>query len=332
MASQKIKIILNPISKPLKILLFLQPAIELFENAGYEVNLQKCIHYGDAEIEAKKAAESGEFNIIVAAGGDGTFNQVINGIVGTNIPLGLIALGTSNVLMRSLGFPLNPIDAAKIILEGNLKKWDLGIINERYFAIMASCGFDALATEKTNLKLKRVAGKYAYIFAAIQNLLTYKPYPMRVVLNGQETQYQPIFVNVANAPLYGGSYKLTPNAKMDDGLLDVFLFDSSSFSRLLYFALRVILNLPLNMREISIARAKTVELQAPGRVPYQVDGDVFGSLPVKVSIRPRAIPIITPKNLIKRHEYMGHLHLNHLKAFGSLLSKRNHKGVHLKNH
>ena len=324
MAKRKIKIILNPISKPLKILLFLQPAIDLFEKAGYEVNLQKCLHYGDAEIEAKKAAERGKYDIIVAAGGDGTFNQVINGIMGTNIPLGLIALGTSNVLMRSLGFPLNPIDAAKIILEGNLKKWDLGMANGRYFAIMASCGFDALATEETNLKLKRFMGKYAYILAAIQNIPTYKPYRMHISLDGKETHYRPIFVSISNAPFYGGGYTLTPDAKMDDGLLDVFLFDSSSFSRLLYFALRVILNLPLNLREISIVRAKAVELQAPGRVPYQVDGDVFGSLPVKVSIQPRAIPIITPKNLIRKHEYLGHLHLDHLKAFGSLLSKANH--------
>ncbi len=325
MARRKIKIILNPISKPLKILLFLQPAIDLFEKAGYEVDLQKCLHYGDAEVEAKRAAASGKFDIIVAAGGDGTFNQVINGIIGTNIPLGLIPLGTSNVLTRSLGFPLNPVDAAKIILEENLKKWDLGIINERHFAIMASCGFDALATEETNLRLKRFTGKYAYILAAIQNIPTYKPYPMRVLLDGKETHYRPIFVNIANAPLYGGSYSLTPDAKMDDGLLDVFLFNSPSFSRLIYFALRVILNLPQNLREISIVRAKTVELQAPGRVPYQVDGDVFGSLPVKVSIRPRAIPIITPKNLIRKHEYLGHLYLNQLKAFGSLLSKGNHK-------
>jgi len=323
MASQKIKIILNPISKPLKILLFLQPTIELFEKAGYEVDLKKCLHYGDAEIEAKKAAESGAFDIIVAAGGDGTYNQVINGIMGTDIPLGLIPLGTSNVLMRSLGFPLSPIDAAKIILEGNLKKWDLGLANGRYFAIMTSCGFDAFATAKTNLKLKRLIGKYAYIFAAIQNLPTYKPYPMRVVLDGHETHYRPIFANIANAALYGGSYKLTPDAKMDDGLLDVFLFDSPSLNRLIYFALRVILNLPLNLREISIVRAKTVELQAPGRVPYQIDGDAFGALPVSVSIRPKAIPIITPKNLIKRYEGLAHLNLEHLKAVGSLLSKAN---------
>jgi len=320
MSSRKIKIILNPISKPLKILLFLQPAIHLFEKAGYKVDLQKCLRFGDAEIEAKKAAESGEFDIIVAAGGDGTFNQVINGIMGTDIPLGLIALGTSNVLIRSLGFPLNPIDAAKIILEGNVKKWDLGMANGRYFAIMASCGFDALATEETNLKLKRFMGKYAYILAAIQNIPTYKPYPMRVVLDGKETHYRPIFVNISNATFYGGTYKLTPNAKMDDGLLDVFLFDSPSFSRLIYFALRVILNLPLNLPEISIKRAKTVELWAPGRVPYQIDGDVFGTLPISVSIRPKAIPIISPKSLIKKHERQ-----EHLKAIGSFLSKTNHK-------
>ena len=302
MPEHRLEIILNPISKPLKILLYLKPAIEILEQAGYTVDIHKSAHFGDAETEARRAARSGKYDLLVAAGGDGTYNQVINGIIGTDMPLALMPLGTSNVLMRSLKFPLNPVDAARVIVEGQLKKWDLGRINGRYFANMTSFGLDAYATERTNLKLKRVAGKYAYIWSAIQNLPFYRPYPMSLIVDGKPLPHRPIFVNVANAPLYGGEYKLTPNARMDDGELDVFIFDSQNIYRLLYFALRVILNFPLNLPEISVRRARRVEITAPGRVPYQVDGDTMGSLPAQISIHPRAIKIITPQKFIRKHE------------------------------
>ena len=275
MAERKLKLILNPISKPLKILMFLKPAIDILEKGGYKVDTQESACFGDAEAEARKAAGSGEYDLIVAAGGDGTFNQVINGIHGKDIPLGLIALGTSNVLARSLELPLNPVDAAKIIVEGNLKKWDLGVVNGRYFAIMCGFGFDAVATEETNLKLKRFLGRYAYILAGIQCLSGYKPTRMTVALDGKPTPYRPIFVDVANAPFYGGKYKLTPDAKMDDGILDVFIFDSPSLARFIYLLLRVTLNLPPDLPEISITIARTLDVTSPGWVPYQLYRDSY---------------------------------------------------------
>ena len=325
MQEHRLEIILNPISKPLKILLYLKPAIEILERAGYTVDIHKSVYFGDAEEEARRAARSGKYDLLVAAGGDGTYNQVINGISGTDMPLALMPLGTSNVLMRSLKFPLNPVEAARVIVEGQLKKWDLGQINGRYFAIMTSFGLDAYATEHTNLKLKRIIGKYAYIWSAVRNLTSYRPYPMSLTLDGHPTSYRPIFVNVANAPLYGGEYRLTPNARMDDGQLDVFIFDSRNIYRLLYFALRVILKFPLNLPEISIHRARRVEITAPGRVPYQVDGDTMGNLPAQISIHPRAIRIITPKKFIRKHEELPALAISGIRLVENLFGSKNRR-------
>jgi YegS/Rv2252/BmrU family lipid kinase len=322
MAEHRLKIILNPISRPVKILLYLKPAIEILEQSGYTVDIHKSAHFGDAEIEARKAARSGKYELLVAAGGDGTYNQVINGIVGTDMPLALMPLGTSNVLMRSLKFPLNPVEAARVIVEGQVKKWDMGQVNGRYFAIMASFGLDAYATERTNLTLKRLTGKLAYIWAAIQNLPVYRPYPMTLKIDGQTLPHRPIFVNVANAPLYGGEYKLTPNAQMDDGKLDVFIFDSQNIYRLLYFALRVILHFPLNLPEIFITRARQVEITAPGLVPYQVDGDAMGTAPAAISIHPKAIKIITPQKYIRKNETLPALAINKIRLVENLLGTK----------
>jgi len=216
------------------------------------------------------------------------------------------------------------VEAARVIVEGQVKKWDLGQVNGRYYAIMASFGLDAYATERTNLKLKRLTGKLAYVWAAIQNLPVYRPFPMSLTIDGQTTPFQPIFVNIANAPLYGGEYKLTPNAQMDDGKLDVFLFDSQNLYRLLYFALRVILHFPLNLPEIRILRAKQVLVSAAGRVPYQVDGDTMGTAPAAISVCPKAIKIITPKQYIRKSETLPALAISKIRLVENLFGK-NHK-------
>ncbi|OQX58584.1 hypothetical protein DRQ15_09770 [candidate division KSB1 bacterium] len=288
----KLKLILNPTSKPLKILVFLQQIIKQFNDEGYEVDVYRTQGNGDATEVARQTAISGEYETIIAAGGDGTVNEVINGIIGYSIKLGLLPLGTSNVLMRTLNLPLQPLKAAKLITQGYTHKIDVGKANGRYFALMISCGYDAFAIEQTSMLAKKIIGKYAYVWAGLTKLYCYKPHRISLKIDGKDYPKTGIFVAICNARSYGGNYQLCPEAKMDDGQLDILLVSSNSMMQLLYYAFRVILKLPLEYRDTIRPRAREIMLNASGRVPYQADGDIFGQLPVKVEVVPQAIEVI----------------------------------------
>jgi len=291
-AKEPIKLIINPNSKPLRVRIFLSSMLRILEEGGYEADIYWTRGSEDTTAVAQEAAASGRYRVIVAGGGDGTANEVINGVVGHPVTLGLLPLGTSNVLMRELGIPLDPLKAARLIVKGHRKRFDLGRVNNRYFALMVSCGYDAYSIEKTSLWIKRIAGKYAYILAGFVHYCQYRPRLIRVTLDG--ASMEGTFVVISNARLYGGNYQLTPEARMDDGLFDVFIYKGRSKGRFFYFGLRVMAKRSGHFADVGYYRARKVHLESDERVPCQADGDLIGDLPRDVEIVPKAIEIICP--------------------------------------
>ena len=307
---KRMKLILNPNSKPLRVALFLQSLIHRFEAGGYEVDVQKTRYAGEAVEIARAAKASGRYDVVVAGGGDGTVNEVLNGLMPDPIPMGILPLGTSNVLARALNIPLLPIKAADAINTGIIKRIDVGLANGRYFAIMLSCGYDAYAIEKTSLRVKRFTGKYAYIWAGIKSIYHFQAPRIHIEADGRPFDSDAMIIVISNAHLYGGNYRLTPDAKIDDGLFDVFIYNGTSITRLIYYGLRVLSHLPLNYRDTIRFRARELKLESKHRVLYQADGDLFGRLPVTVQVIPRALEVVGVKQpaepgmlwrLIKRH-------------------------------
>lgn len=288
---KKIKLIVNPNSKPLKIALFLQTICSKFNKAGYEVDVYKTEGEGDATRIAREAANSGAYEMVVAGGGDGTINEVINGLMPTPVKLGLIPLGTSNVLCRALKLPLNPIKAVDAILSGESIKIDVGLANNRYFGIMISCGFDAYAIEQTSLRVKKFTGRYAYVFAGIKSIYHYQPKRIHLIADGKPMHMDAMLMCISNAHLYGGNYQLTPDAKIDDGLFDVFLYTGNDVYRFVYYLLRLFLHFHLNFPDTTRFRVKELKLHSSGRVLYQGDGDLFGDLPLNISLIPSVLEI-----------------------------------------
>lgn len=285
------KLIVNPNSKPLKITLFLQKICKKFEQAGFEVDVYKTKGGGDATDVARESKKSGDYDIIVAAGGDGTINEVLNGIMPDPIEMGILPLGTSNVLCRALKLPLNPLKAADAIISGKSLNIDIGLANSRYFSTMVSCGFDAYTIEQTSLRVKKITGKYAYVIAGIKSIYHFKPQPISLIADNKPMNSDAMLICISNAHLYAGNYQLSPDAKIDDGLFDVFIYTGKDIYRFIYFLSRLFFRFHLNYPDTKRFRVKNLELKTPGRVLYQGDGDLFGRLPLKVTIMPAALKI-----------------------------------------
>ncbi len=289
--SKKMKLIVNPNSKPLKIKLYLQTICNKFEKAGFEVDVYKTKGDGDATDVAREVKKSGDYDIIVAGGGDGTINEILNGIMPDPMEMGILPLGTSNVLCRALKLPLNPLKAADEIISGKSQNIDIGWANGRYFSIMISCGFDAYAIEQTSLRVKKFTGKFAYITAAIKSIHHFKSQRISLIADKKLMQFETMLICISNAHLYGGNYQLTPEAKINDGLFDVFIYTGTDTYKFVYYMSRLFLRFHLNSTDTKRFRVKNLELKTSGRVLYQGDGDLFGQLPVKVKMIPAALKI-----------------------------------------
>lgn len=292
---KRIKLIINPNSQRLKVSLLLSSIIGKFKNAGFDVDLYKTKGGGDAIEVAREAVRSGGFEVIVAGGGDGTVNEVINGMMPNPIQMGILPLGTSNGLAQELNISLNPLKSVDTIINGSCVKMDVGFANGRYFGLMLGCGYDAITVENTNLKLKKIAGKFAYVLAAIKSLKKLKSNRIQLVVDGDRLDEDSVFVVVSNTRRYAGKYSLTPNARYDDGFFDVFMYTGDSFFSFIHFALKTIWHKEFNAPDTMLFQAKNLLIYSSGRVPYQVDGDPFGELPVQVQIFPSAIEIFGSK-------------------------------------
>lgn len=288
--SVKTKVIVNPDSKPKRIRDYLTSALHVLREHGFVLSVYYTSGPGEAMPAARSAVEHG-FEALVVAGGDGTINEAINGIVKSDIPIGLLPFGGSNVLARELNIPMNPIEAARILGRKRVRRMDLGKIGDRYFSMMASCGYDAYAISRTERKLKKIMHSNAYLWAGIKDFIGYRPNPIQMVVDGGRMTDIGTFVVVANSHLYGGPHEVTPFAEIDDGFFDVVIYKGKYQFGLARFAIGVLSKQHLNMRHVKYYRAKSVKLTAEKHTFLQIDGDLLGQLPMTVDMVPCALKV-----------------------------------------
>jgi diacylglycerol kinase (ATP) len=284
------KIIVNPDSHPRIVKHYFRPAVNVLRSNGFDVSVSFSKEPGEALPIAEEAARQG-FNCVIAAGGDGTINEVINGIYGKDITLGLFPCGSCNVLARELSIPFNLIQAAELIVKRYKRKIDLGCISGRYFSMMASCGYDAYAVSRINQKIKKIIRRYAYVWAGMKDLIWYRPTQITLIIDEGKIQEKGTFVTVGNTHFYGGTYQVTPFAEIDDGFLDICIYQGNTQLGLVRFVFRLFWKQHLKLKKVKYYRAKHVDLYASRRTLVQVDGDFLGELPMTVRIIPKAIEV-----------------------------------------
>jgi len=252
---------------------------------------------GDANLAATKAIEHGIGRIIVG-GGDGTINEVINAIAGADVELGIMPLGTANVLARELAIPLEDVEkACDVIAAGNVRRMDLARAGDRYFALMAGIGFDAAVVDRVDRDLKDLLGPAAYGVASMTELLLHKGKRFKLTMDGIPYETAASLVVVANVASYAMRIRVATNAACDDGLLDICVFESGEAQRatLLSQALKLILT-GSNEGDHTIRcfRAANVIVESEPEALVQVDGDLVGQTPTEIQVAPGALRVLAP--------------------------------------
>ncbi|MDR3515889.1 MAG: diacylglycerol kinase family lipid kinase [Azospirillaceae bacterium] len=249
---------------------------------------------GDAERFAAAAAAEG-FDAVVAAGGDGTINEVINGLVshpGRCLPLGIVPLGTANVLAHELCLPRDPVALAALLAGTPPRTIHVGRVNDRHFSMMVGVGLDALVVEHLKPRLKRWLGKGAYVIETAIQLLRLRPVRYRVVIDGRVEEAAAVVV--AKGHFYGGRFVCAPEASLGDPLLHVCLFRGAGRLAALRYTVGVVLGLIGRMPDYAIVKASRVRIDAVAGGSIQADGDTITHLPLDISVAPRPLFVLAP--------------------------------------
>lgn len=266
--------------------------------AGPSVTLTPTQRAGEAQSLAARAVAEG-YKIIVAAGGDGTINEVVNGIGTSGVALGVLPLGTVNVFAHELRIP-RKLDAAwTVILGGHTRTIDLACAeansSTRYFVQLAGVGFDAHAVRTASWELKKKIGPLSYVWAGIKALSKSHP-PVEVSANGSGPLGSGVAVLIGNGRFYGGPFSLFPKARMDDGLLDVCVFETVGYWDVLRYGQGVLRGAHIDLGDVKYFQTETLTCGVSGPTPFELDGEDVGNAPVTFSVVPRVLRVVVPKS------------------------------------
>lgn len=269
----------------------------LWRDLGWQVSIAATTAPGDATSKAQQAAADG-YHAVVAAGGDGTVNEVINGLVGSQTALGVLPLGTVNIWAREMGLSMDMLKAAISLSEAQLTQIDVGMAGNRYFLLMAGIGFDAAVTATVCAKEKKRLGAIAYVKQAIQIAWNFRGVSPKLRIDGKRVRGRILMVTIGNSQLYGGVIKFTAHATVNDGLLDVCVIKGegmlSAPRRLISIFARHYNRDP----KVQYYQAKQIEIRGQkGKVlPVQVDGDYLGKTPMNFRVVPNSLWVLVPPN------------------------------------
>jgi len=266
----------------------------IFSGSGfrYDIAIPSC--QGEATSLARKYAS--DHDIVVAVGGDGTINEVLNGLIGTDAIFGIIPAGTGNGIAREFGLPLNPKEACKTILNGHVKWIDVGNADGRYFMGFAGTGFDAVIARFAGELRGPFRGMWVYFYAGLMVFHRYRPQLLRIKIDSELIEVRPLIVAIANTKRYGGRALIAPDATPDDGLFDVCIIRSMSALSLIRHLPKLFNGKHVNLSYVKIYKGESVIIQADEPIPFHIDGesiDVYRS--IKLEIVPKAIRLFVPE-------------------------------------
>jgi len=248
---------------------------------------------GQAEALARNAVAEG-YKKIVAAGGDGTINEIVNGIAGHDVTLGLLPLGTMNVFAAELGLPLNDLARCwKIIQENKTDRVDLPRANRKHFVQLAGVGLDAQAVKETSGAFKRSFGPLSYLISAVQ-IATRTP-PVLRIESEDGAAVEGSFVLVGNGRLYGGRFPFFKQAVMNDGLLDVIVFKRLNYLDIIRYLQDVVFTPQISSPEVEYFQTKHFRVSSEETVPVEIDGELVGNCPVEFRIQAGGLRVLTPR-------------------------------------
>jgi len=265
----------------------------MLDAAGIETTTHATEGEGDATASAAEAIDNG-YDMIIAAGGDGTLNEVINGMADKpeRPPLGIIPLGTTNDFARALGIPRNWEDACSIITRQTTRVIDLGQSNEKYFINIAGGGSLTELTYEVPSKLKTIIGQLAYYMKGLEKMTRLRPTELRIELEGHGVYHEEFMLFlITNTNSVGGFEKLAPEARIDDGLFDVIMLKRCNLVEFVRVASMALRGEHINDPLVIHKQTNRVTVTSPDTVQLNLDGEFGGLLPATFRVLPSHLRI-----------------------------------------
>jgi YegS/Rv2252/BmrU family lipid kinase len=290
----KILVILNPAARGERART-LRAAIEAFSDDIVVCETRKP---GHAKSLAKRGVQQG-FPIIVAAGGDGTVNEVVNGIGVADVTLGVLPVGTMNVFALELGIDGRDLKSAWAVIErGKTRDIDLPMANGGYFVQLAGVGLDAEVVRQTTPDFKKALGPISYVLSLAQ-VAARKP-PKLAAVDAAGKRHEGSFILIGNGRYYGGSLVLFREAIFDDGLLDIVVFKNQSHWDVMRYVQAIVFGDHRGLPDVEYFQTKELHVSADCEVPVELDGEVVGFAPVTFGFARRKLRVLAPGPKDKR--------------------------------
>jgi len=320
------ELIYNPSSGQVVFRHELDNLVAFLNRYGWSVSVRETSKPLQGTELARHAVSRGA-RVVIAAGGDGTVNEVANGLVNTDAALGVLPVGTTNSWALQMGIPsLNPLlpgtqmvkmiaaleeaiarplpanyyrkvllDAARVLVEGRTVAVDMGELSGRYFLMWAGIGFDAAIAQSIPLNEKQALGSWAYVLPAIESAFQYSGTDAWLNLDGQAINVSAPFIVVSNIQLYGGMIAIGAKARVNDARLDVCIFKGGGFFTFVQQAVKVLAHRHLEDAQVEYYQCREIVVESAHSLPVHVDGEPFSRTPVTIHTVPSSLKVIVPK-------------------------------------
>lgn len=268
------------------------------EKAGYETSAYATEREGDATLEAERALKQ-QYDILIVAGGDGTLNEVVNGIAEQpNRPkLGVIPMGTVNDFGRALHLPNDIMGALDVIIEGHSTKVDIGKMNNRYFINLAAGGQLTQVSYETPSKLKSIVGSFAYYIKGFEMLPQMKAVDLRIEYDDKVFQGEALLFLLGLTNSMAGFEKLVPDAKLDDGYYTLIIVEKANLAELGHIMTLASRGEHTKHPKVIYEKAKSINISSYTEMQLNVDGEYGGKLPANFLNLERHIDVFTPHDI-----------------------------------
>ncbi|MEU7890695.1 YegS/Rv2252/BmrU family lipid kinase [Microbispora bryophytorum] len=293
--ADEIVVLVNPTARGGRTLRLLDPVLRRLRTGGRPVSVVVGTSAADALGRARDAVAAGPA-ALVAFGGDGLVHLAVQAVAGTAVPLGILPAGTGNDIAAALGIPRgDPLAAADIVTAGDCRVIDAARLGTgEWFAGVLACGFDSRVNERANA-MTWPPGMAKYLVALARELRSFTPIPFRITLDGEAVEREAMLVAVANTRSYGAGMRVCPQARPDDGLLDVLVVGALSTGGFLRIFPRVYRGSHTRHPAVTLRRARRVEIEAlAGDVVAYADGERAGPTPLTCAVEPGAVRVLAP--------------------------------------
>ncbi|GIO27992.1 diacylglycerol kinase [Ornithinibacillus bavariensis] len=298
---KRARIIYNPTSGREAFKKELPAVLEKLEKAGYETSAHATTGEGDAT-EAARIAVERRYDVVIAAGGDGTINEVINGIAEQDYRprLGVIPVGTTNDFARALTIPRDIQKAVDVILEDHSMLLDIGKVNEHYFINIAGGGKLTELTYDVPSKLKTMLGQLAYYVKGIEMLPSLKPAHVKIEYDGTVLEEDIMLFLISNTNSVGGFEKLAPDACLDDGYFDLLILRKTNLAEFIRIVTLALRGAHLDDKHVIYTKAKHIIVTPEDKMQLNIDGEYGGLLPGEFRNLQQHIEFFVPESYLNR--------------------------------